>query len=50
MGTAVGQSIYVDMRNGLRIKLNKFRRQASDGTPLDFDHFQFVGSIYPGKS
>ena len=38
-----------DMCNGLRIKLNKFRRQASDGTPLDFDHFRFVGSIYPGK-
>ena len=39
----------LDMCNGLRIKLNKFRRQASDGTPLDFDHFQFVGSIYPGN-
>ena len=34
-----------DMCNGLRIKLNKFRRQASNGTPLDFDHFQFVDSI-----
>lgn len=39
----------LDMCNGLRIKLNKFRRQAADGRPLDFDHFQFVGSIYPGK-
>ena len=39
----------LDLCNGLRIKLNKFRRQAADGRPLDFDHFQFVGSIYPGK-
>ena len=39
----------IDMCNGLRIKLNKFRRQADDGRPLDFEHFQFVGSIYPGK-
>ena len=39
----------LDMCNGLRIKLNKFRRQAADGRPLDFDHFQFVGSIYPGR-
>ena len=39
----------LDMCNGLRIKLNKFRRQAANGRPLDFDHFQFVGSIYPGK-
>ena len=39
----------IDMCNGMRIKLNKFRRQASNGTPLDFEHFRFVGSIYPGK-
>jgi hypothetical protein len=39
----------LDMCHGLRIRLNKFRRQASDGRPLDFPHFQFVGSIYPGK-
>ena len=39
----------IDICHGLRIKLNKFRRQAADGRPLDFDHFQFVGSIYPGK-
>ena len=38
-----------DMCNGLRIKLNKFRRQASNGTPLDFEHFRFAGSIYPGN-
>ena len=44
-----GSRFMFDMCNGLRIKLNKFRRQASNGTPLDFEHFRFVGSIYPGK-
>ena len=39
----------LDLCNGLRIKLNKFLRQATDGRPLDFDHFQFVGIIYPGN-
>ena len=39
----------LDICHGLRIKLNKFRRQAADGRPLDYDHFKFVGSIYPGK-
>ena len=36
-----------DLCGGLRIKLQRFRRQACDGRPLDFDHFKFVGSLYP---
>ena len=33
-----------DLTNGLRITLQKFRRGKGKG---DFNHFQFVGSIYP---
>ena len=36
-----------DLCGGLRITLSKFRRQATDGRPLDYPHFQFVGSLYP---
>ena len=39
----------LDICRGLRIKLNKFRRQSADGRPLDFDHFKFAGSNYPAK-
>ena len=32
-----------DLTNGMRIELQKFRRGKGKG---DFNHFQFVGSIY----
>ena len=36
------------LTRGLRIELEKFRRQDGD-KPGDYRHFEFVGSIYPGK-
>jgi hypothetical protein len=36
-----------DLCGCLRITLRRYRRQAADNRPLDFGHFQFVGSLYP---
>ena len=36
------------LTRGLRIELEKFRRRDGD-RPGDYRHFEFVGSIYPGK-
>ena len=33
---------------GLRVELNKFRR-FEEGAPGDYEHFEFVGSIYPER-
>jgi hypothetical protein len=35
-----------DLCGGLRITLRKYRRKA-EGKPLDYEHFKFVGSLYP---
>ena len=35
-----------ELCGGLRITLRKYRRK-EEGKPLDYEHFKFVGSLYP---